>query len=168
MNCSGGADRPACPEGPSTKRAGQASFLKEIFEMNVVGAGFVVHEGLVVQAGATNGAALVEEALEGGETALREGLPVAVTVEGALVRVEAERANLELVAGGAGETKAGLGEPTKSGAHGRAVVRLLSGGGGCGACSAGHEGLLPAVKWTQAQGIAFPETGWAGWRDTEG
>ena len=93
------------------------------------------------------GLVIAEQGLKSREAALREGLAVAIAVEGALVGVEAERADLELVAGGAGETKAGLGEPTKGGLHGRAVVRVRGDGDRCSVVrGAGHEGLLPAVK----------------------
>src|SRR3954454_6379576 len=107
---------------------------------------------------ATKGTGLgvvAEQGLKSREAALREGLAVAVAVEGALVGIEAEGADLELVARGAGEDDAGLGEPMKGGLHGRAVVRVGD-DCSCGAVMcAGHEGLLPAVEWTQAQGIAF-------------
>src|SRR5215218_10241434 len=115
-----------------------------------------------------NRAGLVEQALEGGEAPLREGLAVAVAVEGALVGVEAEGADLELVARRAGETKAGLGEPTQGGAHRRAVVQVRGDGDRCSVVrGAGHQGLLPAFEWPQAQGIAFSGTG-LGWIERNG
>src|SRR4051812_19565230 len=92
---------------------------------------------------ATKGTGLevvAENGFKSREAALREGLAVAVAVEGALVGVEAECADLELVARGASETKAGLGEPTQGGLHGWAVVRVRGDGDRCSVVrGAGHE-----------------------------